>query len=94
MMLAGAAREEKGSVAGQGQVRLLGDCRGGIREFVNDADRPAFLERELMGFDVEITVDRSTCMVVNSGLQVPHPHPIPSAPFPGMLVHPCHLQAP
>ena len=53
MMLAGAAREEKGSVAGQGQVRLLGDCRGGIREFVNDADRPAFLERELMGFDVD-----------------------------------------
>ena len=26
---------------------------GGIREFVNDADRPAFLERELMGFGVD-----------------------------------------
>ena len=26
--------------------------RGGIREFVNDADNPAFLERKLMGFGV------------------------------------------
>ena len=26
--------------------------RSGIREFVNDEEGPAFLERELMGFDV------------------------------------------
>ena len=25
---------------------------GGIQEFVNDMDRPAFLEEELMGLDV------------------------------------------
>ena len=27
--------------------------RGGIREFVNDMDGPAFLERELMGLGVD-----------------------------------------
>jgi hypothetical protein len=27
--------------------------RDGIREFVNDTDRPAFLERELMGLGVD-----------------------------------------
>ena len=27
--------------------------RGGIREFVNDTDGPAFLERELMGLSVD-----------------------------------------
>ena len=27
--------------------------RGGIREFVNDANEPAFLERELMGLGVD-----------------------------------------
>jgi len=26
--------------------------RGGIQEFVNDTDRQAFLEREMMGLDV------------------------------------------
>jgi hypothetical protein len=26
---------------------------GGIREFVNDTDGPAFLEKELMGFGVD-----------------------------------------
>ena len=26
---------------------------GGIREFVDDTDRPAFLERELVGLDVD-----------------------------------------
>jgi hypothetical protein len=35
---------------------------GGIREFLNDADRPVFLERELMGFSVSelktVQVDR------------------------------------
>ena len=30
-----------------------GHGRGGIREFVNDADGPAFLERKLMGFGVD-----------------------------------------
>ena len=28
--------------------------RGGIREFMNNADRPAFLERELVGLGVDI----------------------------------------
>jgi hypothetical protein len=32
---------------------VLGMVRGGIREFVNDVDRPAFLEKELMGFGVD-----------------------------------------
>ena len=27
--------------------------RGDIRKFVNNTDRPAFLERELMGFGVD-----------------------------------------
>ena len=27
--------------------------RGGIREFVNDTDGPAFLERELVGLGVD-----------------------------------------
>ena len=27
--------------------------RGGIREFVNNTDGPAFLKRELMGLDVD-----------------------------------------
>ena len=30
-----------------------GRVRGGIREFVNDADRPTFLERELMELGVD-----------------------------------------
>ena len=51
---------------------ILGDCRdwyaisnwrwmwsgGGIQEFVNDMDGPAFLERELMGLDVNIFLNR------------------------------------
>ena len=30
-----------------------GHGRGGIQEFVNDTDGPAFLERELMGWGVD-----------------------------------------
>ena len=30
-----------------------GHSRGGIKEFVNDVDRPAFLERELVGFGAD-----------------------------------------
>ena len=34
--------------------KLVADMvRGGVREFVYDADRSAFLETELMGFDVD-----------------------------------------
>ena len=36
---------------------------------------------------------RSSCMIVNSDLPIPI-HKIPSAPFPGMLVHPCHSKTP
>ena len=36
------------------RFKLAADViRGGIREFVNDMDRPAFLERELMGLGVD-----------------------------------------
>jgi hypothetical protein len=28
--------------------------RGRIREFVYDVDRPAFLKKEMMGFDVDV----------------------------------------
>ena len=32
---------------------LAADVRGGIREFMNNADGPAFLERELVGLGVD-----------------------------------------
>ena len=114
---------------------------GVIREFVNDTDRPAFLERELVGLGVDgyqsirvqdrasgpvpiymfwehltcvshvknvmhFTLDKradalETCKwtpVHFHGRELwpigTHPYLIPSDPFPGMLVCPCHSQTP
>ena len=61
-MLAGAARGGTGSKGGGGPVRLsdvntqelaADVVGGGIWEFMNNADGPAFLERELVGLGVD-----------------------------------------
>ena len=68
-MLAGVAQGETGSTGGGGPVRLsdvdtwelvdtpfhVGGGHGqGIREFMNNADRPAFLERKLVGLGMDV----------------------------------------
>ena len=61
-VLTGAARGKKGSKGGGVRVRIsnvhterlaVGMIGGGIREIVNDTDRPSFLERELTGLGLD-----------------------------------------
>ena len=43
---------QQGNLHSQNRFKL-DMVRGDIRKFVNNTDRPAFLERELMGFGVD-----------------------------------------